>query len=72
MKHKPKHIQKILNAQGNIPTPALHNLIKFLARVAVDQYFDELHLSEKLQPKEGLELPCHEHSLTINPQCKDN
>jgi hypothetical protein len=37
-------------------TPELRNLIKFLARIAVEQYLDELRASEKL-------LPSDEHHL---------
>jgi hypothetical protein len=52
-------------------SPALHNLIKFLARIAVDQYLDELRESEKFQPKDVLEPLCHEHSLFSNSQLKE-
>ena len=49
-------------------TPALHNLIKFLAHVAVDQYLDELRQSKKLPPNDGRRpaclLPEQEHEPT--------
>jgi len=36
-------------------TPARHNLIKFLARVAVEQYINELSQSEKLSFNSNIE-----------------
>lgn len=46
-------------------TPALHNLIKYLAKVAVEQYLDELRKSERLLPDAGSQSACALHEQNI-------